>query len=49
MNLKLENMRKFYIAFSKSETASRKFKLSWSHYTVLPNKEEFQKILQESE
>jgi len=24
----LENMRKFYIAFPKSETASRKFKLS---------------------
>ncbi len=31
----LENMRKFYIAFSKSETASRKFKLSWSHYIFL--------------
>ncbi len=31
----LENMRKFYIAFSKSETVSRKFKLSWSHYIFL--------------
>ena len=86
----LENMRKFYIAFQKSETLSRKFTLSWSHYifltrisnqdenktigiilckdksnslvemtlpedntqiyaskylTILPNKEEFQKIL----
>lgn len=28
----LENMRKFYLVFSKSETASRKFRLSWSHY-----------------
>jgi len=31
----LENMRKFYSAYSKSETASRKFKLSWSHYIFL--------------
>ncbi len=31
----LENMRKFYIAYSKSETASRNFKLSWSHYIFL--------------
>lgn len=31
----LENMRKFYIAFSKSETVSRKFDLSWSHYVFL--------------
>lgn len=31
----LENMRNFYIAFSKSETPSRKFNLSWSHYLFL--------------
>lgn len=31
----LENMRKFYIAYSKSETLSRNFKLSWSHYIFL--------------
>ena len=31
----LENMRKFYSAYSKSETASRKFKLSYSHYIFL--------------
>lgn len=34
----LENMRKFYLAYSKSETVSRKlpeFKLSWSHYLKL--------------
>lgn len=31
----LENMRRFYLAFSKSETVSRKFKLSWSHYIFL--------------
>ena len=31
----LENMRKFYKAYSKSETASRNFKLSWSHYIFL--------------
>lgn len=31
----LENMRKFYIAFSKSETPSRKFSLSYSHYIFL--------------
>jgi predicted nuclease of restriction endonuclease-like (RecB) superfamily len=31
----LENMRRFYITFPKSETASRKFKLSWSHYIFL--------------
>ena len=39
----LENMRKFYLSFSKSETVSRKFKLSWSHYiflTRIENKEE---------
>jgi hypothetical protein len=31
----LENMRKFYLTYPKSETASRKFKLSWSHYIFL--------------
>lgn len=31
----LENMRKFYIAFSNSEMASRKFSLSYSHYIFL--------------
>jgi predicted nuclease of restriction endonuclease-like (RecB) superfamily len=31
----LENMRQFYRAYSISETASRKFLLSWSHYLVL--------------
>lgn len=31
----LENMRKFYLAYSKSETASRKFNLSYSHYLKL--------------
>ncbi|DAB28743.1 MAG: hypothetical protein A2513_05405 [Sulfurimonas sp. RIFOXYD12_FULL_33_39] len=31
----LENMRKFYLVYSKSETASRKFALSWSHYIFL--------------
>ena len=27
----LENMRKFYLTYGKSETVSRKFDLSWSH------------------
>jgi predicted nuclease of restriction endonuclease-like (RecB) superfamily len=31
----LKNMRRFYIAYSKSETLSHKFKLSWSHYIFL--------------
>ena len=31
----LENMRRFYLVFQKSETASRKFELSWSHYIFL--------------
>ena len=31
----LENMRKFFLAFSNSETLSRKFNLSWSHYVFL--------------
>lgn len=28
-------MRRFYLAFQKSETVSHKFKLSWSHYIFL--------------
>lgn len=28
-------LRKFYLVFSKSETASRKLKLNWSHYIFL--------------
>ena len=31
----LKNMRRFYLAFSKSETVSSQFKLSWSHYVFL--------------
>lgn len=31
----LENMRRFYLLFSISETPSRKFTLSWSHYIFL--------------
>ena len=31
----LENMRRFYLVYSKSETVSRKFELSWSHYIFL--------------
>lgn len=31
----LENMRRFYLVFQKSETVSRKFELSWSHYIFL--------------
>lgn len=31
----LKNMRRFYLAFQKSETVSHKFNLSWSHYIFL--------------
>lgn len=31
----LENMRQFYLVYEKSETLSRKFTLSWSHYVFL--------------
>jgi len=31
----LENMRRFYLAYANSETASRNFTLSWSHYIFL--------------
>ncbi len=30
----LEKMRKFYLVFSKSETVSQKFNLSWSHQDI---------------
>lgn len=39
----LKNMRRFFLAFQKSETVSPKFKLSWSHYiflTRITNKDE---------
>jgi hypothetical protein len=41
----LENMRRFYLTYSKSETLSRKserpdFRLSWSHYLKLMRIEE---------
>ena len=31
----LENMRRFYLTYNNSETVSRKFSLSWSHYVSL--------------
>ena len=31
----LENMRRFYLTYQISETASRKFRLNWSHYMFL--------------
>jgi len=31
----IKNMRRFYLTFPKSETASHFFKLSWSHYLFL--------------
>ncbi len=31
----LEQMRKFYLVFRKTKTASAKFELSWSHYIFL--------------
>lgn len=31
----LEQMRKFYISYSISQTVSAEFKLSWSHYLIL--------------
>lgn len=64
----LEQMRKFYLCFQKTQTLSTEFELSWSHYifltridnidernfaskylTVLPNKEDFKKLLEEEE
>lgn len=40
----LENMRRFYLAFQKSETVSRKFELSWSHYIFLTRIENIDEI-----
>ncbi len=45
----LENMRRFFLAYSISETTSRKFILSWSHYLKLmrienPNERSFYEI-----
>ena len=34
-NRNIENMRRFYLSFSKSETVSAEFKLSYSHYIFL--------------
>jgi len=31
----LEQMRKFYLVYSKTQTVSAEFKLSWSHYLIL--------------
>ena len=31
----IKNMRRFYLAFPKSETVSSQFKLSYSHYIFL--------------
>lgn len=36
----LENMRNFYISFAISQTVSRKFTLSWSHYVLLSRMED---------
>lgn len=38
----LENMRKFYLVYSKSETTSRKFNLSYSHYLKLMRMEDIE-------
>ncbi|SFR59440.1 YhcG family protein [Thiomicrospira sp. ALE5] len=45
----LENMRRFYLAYSNSETPSRNFTLSWSHFIFLtrisnPNERRFYEI-----
>lgn len=45
----LENMRRFFLAYPISETISRKFTLSWSHYLKLmrlenPNERSFYEI-----
>jgi DUF1016 N-terminal domain len=56
----LENMRRFFLAYSISETTSRKFILSWSHYLKLmrienpnerslPNKQAFINLLNEGD
>ena len=51
----LENMRRFYIVYSKSETVSRKFienknsPLNWSHYQILIRMEKSERQFYEIE
>lgn len=45
----LENMRKFYLTYGKSETVSRKFDLSWSHYVFLMRLDERERNFYELE
>lgn len=45
----LKNMRRFYLAFQKSETASPQFKLSWSHYVFLTRLNEAERSFYEIE
>ncbi len=45
----LNNMRKFYLAFPKYDTLSRKSFLSWSHYVVLSRMEEQERSFYEIE
>lgn len=45
----LENMRRFYLNFPKSETLSRKFKLSRSHYIFLMRMNEQERMFYERE
>lgn len=45
----LENMRKFYLTYGKSETVSRKFDLSWSHYVFLTRLDERERNFYELE
>jgi len=45
----LENMRKFYLTYGKSETVSRKFDLSWSHYVFLMRLNERERTFYELE
>ena len=45
----LENMRKFYLIYGKSETVSRKFDLSWSHYVFLMRLDERERNFYELE
>jgi hypothetical protein len=42
-------MRKFYLAFPKYDTLSRKSFLSWSHYVVLSRMEEQERSFYEIE
>jgi predicted nuclease of restriction endonuclease-like (RecB) superfamily len=45
----LENMRKFYLTYGKSETVSRKFDLSWSHYVFLMRLDKHERTFYEIE